>query len=104
MDVAWLDAHLATEGVDHTRAVGPDKPRLALTIEGVDYLDLCIRVMCGDGQCVNAHLELVRLGYALSNADNEPNLIFNGFNNCIGCCRWWHIEDSSVRLHLLYSL
>lgn len=39
VDVTWLDAHLASERVDDTGAVGSDKTRLGLALESVHDLD-----------------------------------------------------------------
>ena len=47
MDVAGLDAHLAAERVDDTRAVGANETRLALALERID--DLCLAVSAALG-------------------------------------------------------
>lgn len=47
---------------------------------------------------------LVLLGNALSNGDNEANLVLDGFNDCVGGGRWGNIEDSGIGLRLAHGL
>ena len=39
VNVSWLDAHLASQGIDNTRAIRADETRLGLAFEGIHDLE-----------------------------------------------------------------
>jgi hypothetical protein len=86
VDVSWHNAHLTPEGVDDTRAVGPNHAGLGLGCKGLSNLDL------------------IRLRNTLSDADDEANLVLNGLENGISGKGRGHVEHSRVRLGLLHRL
>jgi hypothetical protein len=51
-----------------------------------------------------ADLYLVLLGDALSDGDDEGDLILDGFDDCVCRCRRGHVDHRCIGLGLLYSL
>ena len=104
--MAGLDAHLAAEGVDDTRAVGANETRLGLALERVHDLSQAQRrdQIAARQTDSETYPDFIQLGYTLRNADNEANFVLNGFDDRIRRGRWWYVEDGGIRLDLPHGL
>ena len=105
VDVTRLDTHLAAQRVDDAGAVGAYETRLALALERVDHLASPFNRGLGAEQTdASAHLDLVGLGDALGDADNEPNLVLDGLEDSVCGGGRRDIKHGRVGLRLLHSL
>lgn len=50
------------------------------------------------------YANFILLGNALSDGDNEANLVFDRFNDCVGGGRWRDVEDGGIGLRLAHGL
>lgn len=46
------------------------------------------------------HPDLVLLGDALRDTDNQPDLVLNRLDDSIRGGGWWHVEDGRIGLHI----
>lgn len=53
---------------------------------------------------VSTYTNLICLGNAFCNADNQPNLVLDSFNDCVSSGGRRDVEDGSVGLRRVYSL
>lgn len=86
--MSGLDTHLATKGVNNTRAVGSNKTRLGLALQRIHDLQTEDRsAATRESHIMCTHADLIGLWDAFGNADNKPNLGLDSLNDGIGGVR-----------------
>jgi hypothetical protein len=73
-DMSRHDTHLASIS-DNTRTISTNHPTLTLTLESIHDPNL------------------IPLGNTFGNGNNQFDLIFNSFNNCVGGSCGWDVDD-----------
>ena len=104
VNVSRLNTYLAPLGVNDTRTVGTNETRLCLVLERVDNLRREVQSSIRSRDDRSSYPDLVRLGDALGNTNDQRNLIVDGFNNGVSSCWRRNVDHGRVRLSLLDSL
>jgi len=104
VDVSRLDAHLASQGIDDTRAIRANEARLGLAFESVHDLRGPSSGDTTTHETSSTHSDFVRLGDALGNANNQANLVLDCLDDGVGSARWRHVQYRCVRLCLTNGL